>query len=174
MNEVSESVGRYLSAIHLLTAETDRRAGTGELAEVLDVSVASVTGMVTSLADRDLADYEKYEGVVLTAEGEAAAREFTWRRCVAENFLEDDLDIDVAALPDDGADDPRAIGQALSDEAIHRLKDIVDHPCDGKCSAPNDAYGACSDEVRETAESVEALGEDAPADFGPESADTES
>ncbi|MFC4448835.1 metal-dependent transcriptional regulator [Halorussus aquaticus] len=160
MSEVSESVGRYLSAVHLLTAETDRRAGTGELAEVLDVSDASVTGMVTSLDERGLADYEKYEGVVLTDDGEAAAREFTWRRCVAENFLEDDLDLDVAALREGDADDPRAIGQALSEEAVHRLKNLVDHPCDGKCSAPNHEYSACSDEVRGTAERAEAVRED--------------
>ncbi|WP_128477308.1 metal-dependent transcriptional regulator [Halorussus pelagicus] len=158
MTEVSESVGRYLRAIHLLTAETDRRAETGELAAVLDVSDASVTNMVTTLADRELADYEKYEGVVLTGEGESAAREFAWRRCVAENFLKDDLDVDVATLREtdkDDAPDPRALGQVLSEEAAHRLKDLVDHPCDGKCRAPHDEYSECSDEVQTTAERVE-------------------
>jgi Mn-dependent DtxR family transcriptional regulator len=159
MTEVSESVGRYLRAVHLLTAETDRRAETGELAAVLDVSDASVTGMISTLADRDLADYEKYEGVALTDEGEAAAREFAWRRCVAENFLEDDLDLDAVALREadrgDDAADPRALGQVLSDEAVHRLKELVDHPCDGKCRAPHDEYSECSDEVRTTAERVE-------------------
>lgn len=151
MSEVSESVGRYLSAIHLLTAGTDRQAGTNELAEALDVSAASVTEMLTSLDDRGLADYEKYQGAVLTEAGEAAAREFRWRRCVTESFLEDDLDLDVATLRDD-ADDPRAIGLALSDEAVHRLKDVVDHPCDGECNAPRDEYSACSEEVQETVE----------------------
>ncbi|UPV76126.1 metal-dependent transcriptional regulator [Halorussus limi] len=158
MTEVSESVGRYLRAVHLLTAETDRRAKTGELAAVLDVSDASVTNMVETLADRGLADHRKYEGVTLTDAGESAAREFAWRRCVAENFLEDDLGVDVAALRDadrDGADDPRALGQVLSEEAVHRLKDIVDHPCDGACRAPHDEYSECSDEVRTTAERVE-------------------
>lgn len=159
--EVSESEGRYLRAVHLLTAETDRRAQTGELADVLDVSDASVTGMVGTLADRGLADYQKYEGVTLTDDGEVAAREFAWRRCVAENFLEDDLELDVAAHREaDGADaddttDPRALGQVLSDEAVHRLKEIVDHPCDGACRAPHDEYSECSSEVRTTAERVE-------------------
>jgi Mn-dependent DtxR family transcriptional regulator len=168
--EVSESEGRYLRAVHLLTAETDRRAQTGELADVLDVSDASVTGMVGTLADRGLADYQKYEGVTLTDDGEVAAREFAWRRCVAENFLEDDLELDVAAHREaDGADaddadaddttDPRALGQVLSDEAVHRLKDIVDHPCDGACRAPHDEYSECSSEVRTTAERVESESE---------------
>ena len=160
--EVSESEGRYLRAVHLLTAETDRRAKTGELADVLDVSDASVTGMVGTLADRGLADYQKYEGVTLTDDGESAAREFAWRRCVAENFLEDDLELDVTTLREaapneeaDDATDPRALGQVLSDEAVHRLKAIVNHPCDGACRAPHDEYSECSDEVQTTAERVE-------------------
>ena len=157
MSEVSESVGRYLSAIYLLTADTDRRARTSELAEILDVSAASVTGMVTSLDDRGLAVYEKYEGVTLTDEGETAAREFTWRRCVTENFLEDDLGLDPAALrDDDAADGPLAIGRVLSDEAVHRLKDLVDHPCDGKCSGPSAEYSACLDDAGESGGSADA------------------
>ncbi|WP_134668786.1 metal-dependent transcriptional regulator [Halorussus marinus] len=145
MSDVSESVGRYLSHVHLLTARSDRRAGTGELAAELDVSAASVTEMLRGLDERGLADYEKYEGVALTDAGEATAREFLWRRCVAENFLEDDLGLDPAALDDD----PRAFGQELSPEAIDRLRALVDHPCDGQCNAPRDEYAACTDEVRE-------------------------
>lgn len=169
MSEVSESVGRYVSAIHLLTAGTDRRAGTGELAEVLDVSAASVTEMVTSLDDRGLATYEKYDGVVLTEAGEEAAREFRWRRCVAENFLEGDLGLDPAAFGDD-ADDPRALGLALPEAAVHRLKEIVDHPCDGACNAPRDEYTACSEEVRETVERADV----GHTDGSSENADAES
>lgn len=150
MSEVSESVGRYLSTVHLLTAEADRRAKTGELADALGVSAASVTEMLASLEDRGLAVYEKYEGAHLTEEGESAAREFMWRRCVAENFLEDDLGVD----PTPGEVDRRALGHALSDEAVHRLKRLVNHPCDGKCNAPNDEYSACSEEVRDAAENV--------------------
>lgn len=153
MSEVSKSVGRYLGTVHLLTANADRRAKTGELAAALDVSAASVTEMVTSLDDRGLAVSEKYGGVTLTDEGERTAREFMWRRCVAENFLEDDLELDASAMADRAdVEDPRAFGQVLSDEAVHRLKDLVDHPCDGACRAPNDEYSACSTDVREQAE----------------------
>lgn len=151
MSEISESVGRYLSTVHLLTASADRRAKTGELAAALDVSAASVTEMLATLSERGLADYEKYEGVALTDAGERTAREFMWRRCVAENFLEDDLDLDLAATDDD----PRAMGQALSEDAIHELKRVVNHPCDGECNAPTDEYSACSDDVREPPGNVE-------------------
>lgn len=153
MSEVTESVGRYLSTIHLLTQEADRRAKTGELADALGVSGASVTEMLTSLDERGLAAYRKYEGVTLTDHGEEVAREFMWRHCVAEKFLEDDLGLDPAELED--GETPRAIGQALSKGTAYRLKDFVDHPCDGKCSAPHDAYTVCTDDVREQTEDAE-------------------
>lgn len=147
MSEVSDSVGRYLSTIHLLTTGSDRRAKTGELADALDVSAASVTEMLTTLEDRDLATYEKYKGVSLTDDGETTARELMWRHCVAENFLADDLGVDLEAIAaDDG--DPRAIGNALSEDAIHQLKTLIDHPCDGECSAPQREYDSCRDDVR--------------------------
>ena len=147
MSEVSDSVGRYLSTIHLLTATSERRAKTGELADALDVSAASVTEMLTTLEERDLATYEKYEGVELTEDGEATARELMWRHCVAENFLADDLGVNLEAIAD-GEGDPRAIGNALSAEAVGQLKTLIDHPCDGECSAPQREYNACRDDVR--------------------------
>ena len=145
MTEVSESVGRYLSAIHLLTVDADGPARTGELADWLDVSAASVTEMLTSLRERDLAVYEKYEGVTLTKAGEAAARELMWRHCVAENFLAEDLDLDVAGIEADA--DARGIGHALSDETVSRLGAYIGHPCENQCSAPQREYGACRDDV---------------------------
>ena len=148
MSEVSASVGRYLRAVHLLSAGGRRRASTGELAAALDVSAASVTEMLATLEERGFATYEKYEGVSLTDEGEETARKLLWRHCVAENFLEDDLGLDAAKL-DDGDGDPRAIGHTLSEETVHRLREYVGHPCDGACSAPQEEYGACSDDVRE-------------------------
>jgi len=155
MSDVSDSEARYLGRVHLLTATSDRRADTGELAEELGVSAASVTEMLGALDDRGLADYEKYEGAALTDAGEAAAREFVWRRCVAENFLEDDLGLDPSAFDED----PRAFAQELSPEAIDRLGALVDHPCDGACNAPRDEYAACSDDVREALSGTERYSE---------------
>lgn len=144
MSGVSESVGRYLSAIHLLTLEDGGPAKTGELADWLDVSAASVTEMLSTLEGRELATYEKYAGVTLTETGEEAARELLWKRCVAENFLAEDLDLDVDALDDEGA---RGLGHALSDEAVDKLRRHIDHPCDKQCGAPQQRHDACRDEV---------------------------
>ncbi|ODR79586.1 Fur family transcriptional regulator [Haladaptatus sp. W1] len=143
MSEVSASVGRYLSTIHLVSKSTGRPAKTGELANALDVSAASVTEMLTTLEARDLATYEKYKGATLTNEGEETAREVMWKRCLAENFLIDDLEID-------DPDEAREMGNALSDEVASRIREHINHPCNGECSAPQTEYNECCDDVRDT------------------------
>lgn len=145
MNEVSESVGRYVSAIHLLTMDGDGPAKTGEVADQLDVNPASVTGMLATLEERDLARYEKYEGVSLTERGETAARELLWKHCVAENFLAEDLDVDDL----DQESLSRGFGHALSDDVAARLGEYIDHPCENQCDAPQREYGACRDEINQ-------------------------
>ncbi|MFC7167047.1 metal-dependent transcriptional regulator [Halospeciosus flavus] len=138
--DVSGSAGRYLSAILLLSRRNGRPAKTGEIAERLDVSAASVTERLADLEERGLAEYEKYHGVELTDDGEAVTRELMWKRCLAENFLDEDLD-----LPDaDGSE----VGPALSDDVATALKALIDHPCDGACEAPHTAHDACREEVR--------------------------
>ena len=141
MAEVSRSVGRYICAVHLLSMDAERPARTSELADRLDVSAASVTEMLATLQKRGLATYEKYQGVELTSEGEATARELLWKHCIAENFLDDDLDADEA-------DDAREFGHALSDEVAARLRAYIDHPCEGQCGAPNAEFDECRDDVR--------------------------
>ncbi|MGA9402443.1 metal-dependent transcriptional regulator [Haladaptatus sp.] len=143
MSEVSASVGRYLSTIHLVSESTGRPAKTGELATALDVSSASVTEMLTTLEARDLATYEKYKGARLTDEGEETAREVMWKHCLAENFLLSDLEID-------SPEEAREMGNALSDEVAARIRERINHPCTGECSAPHTEYNECCDDVRDT------------------------
>lgn len=132
---VSESEGRYLGAILLASETAGRPARTGELADQLDVSPASVTERLSALEERGLVAYERYEGATLTEEGEAVTREVLWKRCLAENLVED-ADVD-------------AIGNALSDDVAAALKEFVDHPCSGECRAPDAEYDACQSLVRE-------------------------
>jgi len=141
MTEVSASVGRYLSTIHLVSEATGHPARTSELADALDVSAASVTEMLRTLEERDLATYEKYEGATLTDDGERTARELLWKHCLAENFLEEDLALD-------DPDEARDVGHALSDDVAAQLRDRIGHPCAGECSAPEEEFDACCDDVR--------------------------
>lgn len=136
--EVSESAGRYLSAILLASATSGEPAKTGEVADRLGVNPATVTERMGMLADRGLVDYERYQGATLTEAGESVTRELMWKRCLVENFATDDL-----ALP--GAD-AEQIGQALTEETAMALKQYIDHPCTGECRAPDaDFEECCSD-----------------------------
>lgn len=141
MGTVSRSTGRYLCAIHLLSMQSGRPAKTGELADRLSVSAASVTEMLPTLQERGLATYEKYHGAQLTPDGERTARELLWKHCVAENFLDSDLEVSEA-------EDARDIGHAMSDEVAASLRAYIDHPCDGQCGAPDTEYAECRDDVR--------------------------
>ncbi|QDX40031.1 metal-dependent transcriptional regulator [Salarchaeum sp. JOR-1] len=135
---VSESEGRYLSAILLVSETAGRPAKTGELADELDVSPASVTERIGTLADRGLVAYERYEGATLTETGEDVTRELLWKRCLAENLV-DEAEADVEAF-----------GHALSEDVAAALKSFIDHPCSGECRAPDAEYSECQSAVRES------------------------
>ncbi|MGB9964209.1 metal-dependent transcriptional regulator [Halobacterium sp. CBA1126] len=133
--ELSRTAGRYLSAILLVSAREGRPAKTGEVADRLDVDPATVTERMADFAERGLVDYERYEGATLTGDGETVTRELMWKRCLVENFTTDDLGLDGA--------DSDSIGGALSEEAARALKRHIDHPCTGRCSAPDADFAEC-------------------------------
>ena len=134
--EVSAADGRYLAAVFAVGAVRDRPAETGDLAAELDVSPGTVTERLRDLGSRGLLDYERYHGAELTDEGEQVARELAWRRCLAENFLDGELDVA------DG--DVDGFGRALSEDAAAALGDRVDHPCSGECRAPEARFPECT------------------------------
>jgi len=147
--EVSAADGRYLAAVFAVAAVRNRPAETGDLAAELDVSPGTVTERLRDLASRGLLDYERYHGAELTDEGEQVARELAWRRCLAENFTDGELgvgDADVdgfgRALSEDA--DVGGIGRALSEDAAAALGDRIDHPCSGKCRAPEARFPECT------------------------------
>jgi len=133
--DVTETTGRYLSAILLESERADRPARTGEVAACLDVALATVTERFEELDERGLVEYAKYEGATLTPRGEAVTRDHMWKHCLAANFLAGDLD-----LP---ASDAGGLGSALSDETARALQALIDHPCSGTCHAPDVEYSAC-------------------------------
>jgi len=134
--EVSAADGRYLAAVFAVGAVRDRPAETGDLAAELDVSPGTVTERLRDLASRGLVDYERYHGAELTDDGERVARELAWRRCLAQNFLDGELDVA------DG--DVDGFGRALSEDAAAALGERVDHPCSGECQAPESRFPECT------------------------------
>ena len=89
---LSDTVEDYLKVIYDLSAD-NQRVGTGQIAEMLGVSPASVTDMFQRLAGEDppLLDYVKHQGVALTEDGRKAALETIRHHRLLELFLHEVL-----------------------------------------------------------------------------------
>jgi DtxR family transcriptional regulator, Mn-dependent transcriptional regulator len=86
--QLSDTVQDYLKVIYDLSAD-NQRVGTGQIAEILNVSPASVTDMFQRLAGENppLLDYVKHQGVALTDDGQKAALETIRHHRLLELFL---------------------------------------------------------------------------------------
>lgn len=89
---LSDTVEDYLKVIYKLSAETER-VGTGQIADALSISPASVTDMIQRLANEEppLLDYVKHQGVALTIEGRKVALEILRHHRLLELFLHEVL-----------------------------------------------------------------------------------
>jgi Mn-dependent DtxR family transcriptional regulator len=82
----SSAVEDYLERI-LELINTKGYARVVDIAEGLKISQASVTNMVQRLDAEGLLKYEKYRGLVLTASGEALAKNITRRHQLLSDFF---------------------------------------------------------------------------------------
>ena len=89
---LSDTVEDYLKIIYHLSGG-EGRVSTGQIAEELTVSPASVTDMVQRLAVEDppLLDYRKHQGAALTEAGKKAALETIRHHRLLELFLHEVL-----------------------------------------------------------------------------------
>lgn len=86
--DLSKSEEDYLKALfHLIIEQQHERAGTNQLAEYLDLSPASVSGMLKKLRGKELVSYEKYGKLKLTEQGEAVAVQLIRKHRLWETFL---------------------------------------------------------------------------------------
>jgi DtxR family Mn-dependent transcriptional regulator len=76
----------YLKVVFLLR-ERGEEIGVQSIAQALDVSAPSVTGMVKRLAGLGLLDHQPYQAIALTAAGEAVALEIVRHHRLIELYL---------------------------------------------------------------------------------------
>jgi DtxR family Mn-dependent transcriptional regulator len=90
----SEAVENYAKAIYSLQhGSRERTVQTNELAERLDVTPASASGMCRKLADMGLVEHVPYKGVTLTPSGERLALEVVRHHRLLELYLAEQLDV---------------------------------------------------------------------------------
>ncbi|ELY92676.1 MULTISPECIES: metal-dependent transcriptional regulator [Natrialba] len=113
---------QYLKAIYLAQRIEEGPASTGTLADLLEVSPASVNEMVGKLEDRELVEHEKYKGATLTDEGLERAHNALQTYCIIERFLTNVLEVD------EFREEARALESVIDDTVAERLDTIIDRP----------------------------------------------
>lgn len=91
--QLSASLEDYLEAIYNLSADSNF-ARSKDIAELLQVSRASVTGALRLLAERDLVNYKPYGYITLTEAGRRIASKVARRHRILSLFFVDILGVD--------------------------------------------------------------------------------
>jgi len=124
----SLTVENYVKTIALIAgrgpAHGGDRVGTGEIAAALCVSPGTVTGMLKTLSEANLATYTPYEGVRLTDSGRAVALKVIRRHRLLELFL-----VQTLEMPwDEVHAEAEHMEHAASDRLIDRIDAYLGHP----------------------------------------------
>lgn len=120
---LSRSVEDYLKAIYSLT-EREETASTSAVADSLDVSPASVSGMIKRLADAGFLEHVPYRGVRLTEQGSREALRILRRHRVIETYL----NVRLGYSWDDVHREAERLEHAASDTLIDRMAAALEHP----------------------------------------------
>ncbi|MBX3444962.1 MAG: metal-dependent transcriptional regulator [Planctomyces sp.] len=121
----SLTVENYCKAIlQISIREGQDQVSTGALANALEVSPGTVTSMLKTLAESELAEYRPYEGVRLTKSGRSLALRMLRRHRLIELFLEQTL-----GLPWDQVHaEAENMEHAVSDSLIDRIDEFLGKP----------------------------------------------
>ena len=114
----------YLKTIYHLTSMTEEAISTNAIAEKMDTKASSVTDMLKKLAEKDLINYIKYQGVSLTENGKLAAKMIVRKHRLWETFLVEKL----AFSWDEVHDIAEQLEHIKSEKLINNLDDFLGNP----------------------------------------------
>jgi DtxR family Mn-dependent transcriptional regulator len=114
----------YLKAIYHLTAVSDAGVSTNAIAETMETKASSVTDMLKKLAEKDLVNYKKYQGVSLTDKGRLSAKMIVRKHRLWEVFLVDKLNF----AWDEVHDIAEQLEHIKSEQLINKLDDFLGNP----------------------------------------------
>ncbi|MDB5116062.1 MAG: Iron (Metal) dependent repressor, DtxR family [Mucilaginibacter sp.] len=121
MNTLAEE--NYLKAIYHLSLN-DSNVSTNQIAAALNTKAASVTDMLKKLADKELINYAKYQGVTLTPAGQKVALHIIRKHRLWEYFLVEKLHFKW----DEVHEMAEEMEHISSVELIDRLDKFMDYP----------------------------------------------
>ncbi len=125
------AVEDYLKAIYDV-GRSEENVTTSALAERLDVSPASVTGMVKKLAGMKLVTHERYYGVTLTTAGRRIAIEVIRHHRLVETYLHEALGVPW----DQVHAEAEKWEHVLSEDLEARMDAALGHPTNDPHGAP--------------------------------------
>jgi DtxR family Mn-dependent transcriptional regulator len=114
----------YLKTIYHLTNLSDGEVSTNAIAEMIETKASSVTDMLKKLAEKDLVNYKKYQGVSLTEKGKLSAKMIVRKHRLWEVFLVEKLDFSW----DEVHDIAEQLEHIQSEKLINKLDDFLGNP----------------------------------------------
>jgi DtxR family Mn-dependent transcriptional regulator len=121
----SLTVENYAKTIYLLAQSASAGAvATGQIATALGVLPGTVTSMLKTLDESNLATYTPYEGVRLTPAGRALALRVLRRHRLIEQFLSQTLNLTW----DEVHEEAEHMEHAVSDALVDRIDAYLGHP----------------------------------------------
>jgi DtxR family transcriptional regulator, Mn-dependent transcriptional regulator len=125
MTGSSEAVENYAKAIYSLQHRTGGDpVATNDIADRLEVTAASASGMIKKLADLGLVAHVPYRGVQLTGEGERLALEVLRHHRLLELYLATQLDVPWDRVHEEA----EALEHVLSEDLEARIAAKLGNP----------------------------------------------
>ncbi len=120
-NDLSASLEDYLEAI-LNLADESNVARSRDIAAMLGVSKASVTGALRLLKEKGLVNYKPYDYVTLTEAGRSAAAEVVRKHNILKSFF-----VNVLSIDKDTAQRAACKAEhALGPQVIARIRHVME------------------------------------------------
>jgi DtxR family Mn-dependent transcriptional regulator len=121
---MTHSEENYIKTIYHLTAISDGGISTNAIAEKMETKASSVTDMLKKLAEKDLVNYVKYQGVSLTEKGKLSAKMIVRKHRLWECFLVEKLDFSW----DEVHDVAEQLEHIKSEKLINKLDEFLNFP----------------------------------------------
>jgi len=114
----------YLKVIYHLSTSSGKGISTNAIANVMESKPSSVTDMVQKLADKELVNYKKYQGVELTDKGRFTALMIVRKHRLWEVFLVEKLNFSW----DEVHDVAEQLEHIKSEKLTDKLDEFLDFP----------------------------------------------
>ncbi len=120
---LSQSVEDYLKVIYVLESEGSG-ATTNNIAEMMEVSSASVTNMLKRLAGLNLIEHKSYKGAKLTDAGRKIALEILRHHRLLELYLQEIMGYSW----DEVHDEAEKLEHHISEQFEDKIAELLNHP----------------------------------------------